>query len=139
MTKRDAPIHPGEILQEEFLKPAGLTVYRVAKDSGLLLPRVNDIVHGKRAITARTALQLGRYFGTSPEFWMNLQTTYDLDVAKDQAGAAPEPGRSFIDEVNATLQRPRRLLARKYVKANRAGVRPARRRHRSAPKKEPNR
>ena len=84
--RRHAPVHPGEILAEKFLKPAGLTVYRVAVDCGLRPPRINEIVHGQRAITADTALRLGRYFGTSAQFWMNLQTAYDLALAEDRLG-----------------------------------------------------
>jgi len=83
-TKKLPPIHPGEILCEEFLKPMGLSQYRLAK--GLAVPprRINEIVHGKRAITADTAMRLARYFGTAPQFWMNLQGRYDLDVAEDR-------------------------------------------------------
>jgi addiction module HigA family antidote len=106
--RRDAPIHPGEILREEFLKPADLTVYRVAKDCGLLLPRVNEIVHGQRAITADTALRFGQYFKTSPEFWMNLQTAYDLDVARDRADAA-EP--VWTQTVSALGKVPKAMAA----------------------------
>lgn len=81
------PIPPGETLREDFLKPLGLTVNRLAME--LLVPatRVNDIVRGKRAITADTALRLARYFGTTPQFWMNLQANYDLETAKDRRGA----------------------------------------------------
>ena len=72
-------ITPGEILGEEFLKPKGITQYRLAKDIGVPPRRINEIVKGQRAITADTALRLGRYFGMSPEFWLNLQTHYDLE------------------------------------------------------------
>ncbi len=72
-------ITPGEILEEEFLKPMGLTQYRLAKDLGVPPRRINEIVHGQRAITADTALRLGRYFKMSPQFWINLQTQYDLE------------------------------------------------------------
>jgi addiction module HigA family antidote len=84
--RRHAPVHPGEILAEKFLKPLDLSVYRVALDCGLRPPRIHEIVLGKRAITADTALRLGRYFGVSPQFWMNLQTAYDLAVAEDRLG-----------------------------------------------------
>ncbi len=77
------PIHPGDVLQEEFLVPLGLSQYRVAKDIGVPPRRINEIVHGKRAISADTALRLGRYFGTSGRFWLHLQAHYDLDVAED--------------------------------------------------------
>jgi addiction module HigA family antidote len=80
--KAHAPIHPGEILLAEFLEPMGLSQYRLAKDISVPPRRINEIVHGKRGITADTALRLARYFGTSEHFWMNLQTRYDLDVEK---------------------------------------------------------
>ena len=77
-------IHPGEILNQEFLKPLSLTQYRIAKDIGVSARRINEIVHGKRGISADTALRLGRYFGTSSEFWMNLQMRYDLETESDR-------------------------------------------------------
>ncbi len=80
------PIHPGEILMKEFLEPMGITQYRLAKDINVAPRRVNEIVHGKRAITADTALRLSRYFETSERFWMNLQTRYDLLVAEQELG-----------------------------------------------------
>lgn len=85
--KKLAPVHPGEILVEEFLKPLALTEYRLAK--GLRVParRINEIVHGKRAITADTALRLGRFFRNSPRFWLNLQTGFDLENETDRLGA----------------------------------------------------
>lgn len=87
MKRKMLPIHPGEILQEEFLLPFGITQYRVAKDIGVPARRINEIVHGKRAITADTALRLSRYFGTSERFWMNLQTRYELEIQKDALGS----------------------------------------------------
>jgi addiction module HigA family antidote len=84
------PVHPGEILHEEFLKPLGISQYRVAKDITVPPRRINEIVHGTRAITADTALRLARYFGTTDRFWMNLQTRYDLEVARDRLGARLE-------------------------------------------------
>lgn len=75
-------IHPGEILLSEFMKPMGLSSYRLAKDLGVPLPRVYDIVKGKRSITADTALRLGAYFGLPAQFWMNLQNDYDLRTAR---------------------------------------------------------
>jgi addiction module HigA family antidote len=78
------PIHPGEILLEEYLKPLGLSQYRLAKEITVPARRVNEIVHGKRAITADTALRLARFFGTSDRFWLNLQTRYDLEVEKER-------------------------------------------------------
>ena len=87
VSKREiGPIHPGEILLEEFLKPMGLSQYRLAKDINVDPRRINEIVLGKRGITADTALRLSRYFGSSERFWMNLQTRYDLEVQKDQLG-----------------------------------------------------
>jgi addiction module HigA family antidote len=85
-TKKLPPIHPGEILQEEFLGPLGISQYRVSKDIGVPPRRINEIVQGKRAITADTALRLARYFGTSERFWLNLQARYDLEVEKDRLG-----------------------------------------------------
>ena len=82
MTKRDfPPIHPGEILLTEFLEPMGVSQYRLAKDIGVTPRRVNEIVHGRRAITADTALRLGRFFSMEAQFWLNLQTHYDMEVA----------------------------------------------------------
>ncbi|NOZ96062.1 MAG: HigA family addiction module antidote protein [Acidobacteria bacterium] len=80
------PIHPGEILMEEFLGPLGISQYRLAKDIGVPPRRINEIVHGKRAITADTALRLARYFGTSERFWLNLQVRYDLEREKERLG-----------------------------------------------------
>jgi addiction module HigA family antidote len=81
-----APIHPGEILLEEFLEPLEISQYRLAKDISVPPRRINEIVHGIRAITADTALRLSRYFGTSERFWLNLQTRYDLEIEKDRLG-----------------------------------------------------
>jgi addiction module HigA family antidote len=78
------PIHPGEILLEEFLKPMGISQYRLAKDIGVHPRRINEIVHGNRSITANTALRLSRYFGLSERFWLNLQARYDLEMEKDR-------------------------------------------------------
>ena len=77
------PVHPGEILFEDFMKPLGITQYRLAKDLQIYPRRVNEIVHGKRAVSADTALRLARYFGTSAELWLNLQAFYDLENARD--------------------------------------------------------
>tara|TARA_B100000459_G_C8491925_1_gene163381 strand:+ start:144 stop:455 length:312 start_codon:yes stop_codon:yes gene_type:complete len=81
------PIHPGEILLEEFLEPMEISQYRVAKDINVPPRRINEIVHGKRGITADTALRLSEYFQTSPDFWLNLQHRHDLDIAKLEIGA----------------------------------------------------
>ena len=81
------PIHPGQTLLEDFLKPLGLTANRLAMELVVPATRMNDIVRGKRAITAGTALRLSRYFGTTPQFWTNLQANYDLELAEDARGA----------------------------------------------------
>jgi addiction module HigA family antidote len=81
-----APVHPGEVLEAEFLKPLGLSQHRLALDIGVDPRRINEIVLRKRGVTANTALRLGRYFQTSPEFWLGLQAQYDLDVEEDQIG-----------------------------------------------------
>lgn len=79
-----APVHPGEILKEDFMVPMGISQYLLAKSIGVDPRRINALIHGKRAVTADTALRLGRYFGIEPEFWMNLQTHYDLEVQSDR-------------------------------------------------------
>jgi addiction module HigA family antidote len=78
------PIHPGEVLREEFLKPLGITQYRLARDIRVQPTRINQIVRGKAGISADTALRLGRYFQVSPQFWLNLQARHDLEVAMDR-------------------------------------------------------
>lgn len=84
MSKRDfPPIHPGEVLHEEFLTPLGISQYRLAKDIHVPARRINEIVLEKRGISADTALRLGRYFGMTPQFWINLQSRYDLEVARE--------------------------------------------------------
>ena len=90
MAKAHAPIHPGEILLEEFLKPMGISQYRIAKATNVPARRINEIVHGKRSITANTALRLSRFFGMSDRFWLNLQTRYDLELEKDRLGSRLE-------------------------------------------------
>ena len=84
---RIAPVHPGEILLEEFLKPMGISQNRIALDIRVPPRRINEIVHGKRRITADTALRLGRYFGMSAQFWLGLQMDYDLDKVEDRLGS----------------------------------------------------
>jgi addiction module antidote protein, HigA family len=84
--KKLPPVHPGEVLLEDFMKPLGLSQYRVAKDIGVSPIRISQIIHGKRAITADTAMRLSRYFGTSAEVWLRLQARYDLEVAQEQIG-----------------------------------------------------
>jgi addiction module HigA family antidote len=90
MPRKIKPIHPGEILLEEFLAPMEISQYRLAKDISVPPRRINEIVHGKRAITADTALRLSRYFGMTEQFWMNLQTRYVLEVEKDKLGSRLE-------------------------------------------------
>ena len=84
MNKKIEPVHPGEILLEEFLIPMGISQYRLAQDINVPARRINEIVHGKRAITADTALRLSEYFGLSEKFWLNLQMRYNLEVEKDR-------------------------------------------------------
>ena len=84
--KKLPPVHPGEVLLEEFLEPMEISQYRLAKDISVPPRRINELVHGKRSITADTALRLSRYFGTSERFWLNLQTGYDLEVERDRLG-----------------------------------------------------
>ena len=89
-SKRLPPVHPGEILREEFLKPLGLSAHQLALALRLPAARINEIVNEKRGITAGTALRLSRYFGTTAKFWLNLQTSYELEVAEDQLGPSVE-------------------------------------------------
>ena len=84
--ERLPPIHPGEVLLEDFMKPLGLSQYRVAQDIGVPPLRISQIVNGKRTITADTAMRLARYFGTSPDVWLRLQARYDLEVAEREHG-----------------------------------------------------
>ena len=84
VTKRMPPVHPGEILLEDFLKPLRVSQYRLAKAISVPARRINEIVHRKRAISADTALRLGRFFGTSERFWLNLQGSYDLEVERER-------------------------------------------------------
>ena len=99
MEKALAPIHPGEVLLEDFMKPLGLSQYRLAKDLGVTPIRINQIVHGKRAITVDTALRLARYFGTSAAIWLRLQVDYDLEVAEQDL-------RPRINQEVKVLQQP---------------------------------
>jgi addiction module HigA family antidote len=89
------PVHPGEILQEEFMQPLGVTQYRLAKETDVPARRINEIVQGNRAITADTALRLAKFFGTSEMFWLNLQARYDLDVQKSKLGSRLASVRTF--------------------------------------------
>jgi antitoxin HigA-1 len=87
MKKTMAPIHPGEVLREEFLEPLGVTQHRLAVSISVPPRRINEIVHGKRGISADTALRLAKFFGTSDRFWLNLQSRFDLEVERDQLGS----------------------------------------------------
>lgn len=84
MTSKLKPVHPGEVLREEFMRPLGLSVNRLALELRVPVTRMAEIVHGRRMVTSDTALRLGRLFGTTAEFWVNLQTRYDLEVARDR-------------------------------------------------------
>ena len=90
MKEKHSPIHPGEILNEEFLKPLNVSQYRLAKDISVSPRRINEIILAKRSITADTALRLARYFGNSAKFWMNLQAQFDLDSEAERIGAEIE-------------------------------------------------
>ena len=102
-----SPVHPGEVLRDEFLKPLGLSVYRLARALKVPRPRLNDIVLGRRSVTTDSALRLGRYFGTTPEFWVNLQARHDLDVAERTVGMQIdreiEPYATNADAVSAAV------------------------------------
>lgn len=100
MPKKNLPIHPGEILLEEFLEPMGISQYRLAKDISVPPRRINEIVLGKRAITPDTALRLSLYFGLSERFWMNLQTRYDLETEKDRLQNRLEQEVHFTRQCN---------------------------------------
>lgn len=82
-----APIHPGEILAEDFLNPMEITAYKLAKETFLDQTRISEIIRGKRSITVDTALRFGKFFGTTPEFWINIQTQYDLEMKRDELSA----------------------------------------------------
>jgi antitoxin HigA-1 len=96
------PVHPGEILLEEFLSPLAVSQYRLAKDTSVPPRRINEIVRGMRSISADTALRLARYFGTSERFWLNLQTRYDLEVEKDRLGNRLSHEVKVLQAVGAT-------------------------------------
>jgi addiction module HigA family antidote len=99
MARKLTPVHPGEVLLEEFLKPMGISQYKLAQDISVPLRRINEIVLGKRAVTADTALRLSRYLGTSERFWLNLQARHDLEIEKDRLG------RRFTREVRVLAPR----------------------------------
>jgi addiction module HigA family antidote len=95
MSQSLAPVHPGEILLEEFMRPLGLTQYRVAKETNVPARRINEIVQGQRSVTADTALRLAKFLGTSEMFWLNLQAQYDLDIQRAKIGAVLTAVRPF--------------------------------------------
>ncbi|HEX8948813.1 MAG TPA: HigA family addiction module antitoxin [Dissulfurispiraceae bacterium] len=95
-------IHPGEVLKEEFLEPMGITVYRIAKETGLSQTRIAQIIRGERGITAETALKIGKFLGTGPEFWMNLQTLYDIEEVARQKSKEVAAIRPFSSECSAS-------------------------------------
>ena len=97
-TKKMAPVHPGENLDVEFLQPMGITQYRLAKSISVSPRRINEIIKGSRSVTANTALRLARFFGTSDRFWLNLQSSFDLETERDRLGNALD------DEVQAIVQ-----------------------------------
>lgn len=110
---RLAPVHPGEVLEQEFLIPMGLSAYRVAVDIGVAPPRINDILLRRRAITADTALRLAKYFGTSERFWLGLQADYDLDIERDRLADDLARVPRFDRHDAPTVRRPRELDATK--------------------------
>ena len=95
--RKMAPIHPGEVLQADFLEPLGVSQYRLAQDISVPARRINEIVHGKRAVSADTALRLARYFGTSERFWLNLQARFDLEQQRDVLGTRLEKEVRVLD------------------------------------------
>ena len=97
MEERIPPTHPGEVLAEDFMKPLGLSQYRVAKDIGVPAMRISQIVNGKRSITTDTAMRLARYFGTSPDVWLRLQARYDLETAQIEYGERLEQEVKVLD------------------------------------------
>jgi addiction module HigA family antidote len=98
--RRLLPVHPGEVLEEEFLKPLNLSQHRLALDIGVDPRRINEIVLRKRSVTANTALRLARYFKTSPEFWLGLQAQYDLDIEEDKIGERLDREVQIYSEVH---------------------------------------
>ena len=97
------PVHPGEVLLEDFMKPLGLSQYRVAHDIGVPALRISQVVRGKRAVTADTAMRLGRYFGTSAAIWLRLQARYDLEVAESQFGSRIEQEVSILNPARSSV------------------------------------
>jgi addiction module HigA family antidote len=120
MSQSLQPVHPGEVLLEEFMKPMAITQYRLAKETEVPARRINEIVHHERAITADTALRLARFFGTSEMFWLNLQARYDLDMQKEKLGARLQSVRPLAKMKPSTL--PALRSSRGLVSAARSGA-----------------
>jgi addiction module HigA family antidote len=112
-TEKLSPIHPGEVLLDDFLIPMGLSQYRLAKDISVPPRRINEIVLGKRSVTADTALRLGRYFGTTEQFWLNLQTRHDLEIERDRLGPRLAQEVAVLTR-NAALQPQRKFSVRNW-------------------------
>jgi addiction module HigA family antidote len=125
MTSALSPVHPGEVLLEEFIRPLGLTQYRIAKETNVSARRINEIVQGKRAVTADTALRLARFFGTSEMFWLNLQARYDLDTERQRIAPALASVRPLASMRRARLSAP---PSERPVLVAGTGARPAMRR-----------
>lgn len=130
MARLEAPVHPGEILSEEFLEPLGVSQYRLAKDTSVPARRINEIVNGERAISADTALRLAKYFGTSDLFWLNLQARYDLEVQRDRLGKRLDTEVHVFQRATASRpgvdsSRPLRNRGRKQPAARSAFIRKA--------------
>jgi len=120
MSQPLAPVHPGEVLLEEFMRPLGLTQYRVAKETDVPPRRINEIVQGQRSVTADTALRLARFFGTSEMFWLNLQAQYDLDVQRRKIKSVLTAVRPLRELQSAPSPKPR--AARALVTAAKTGA-----------------
>ncbi len=116
-----APVHPGEVLSEEFMRPLEVTQYRLAKETAVPPRRINEIVQGQRAITADTALRLAKFFGTSEMFWLNLQARYDLDIQRAKLGSRLESVRTFAQLRQATPA-PASRTTRAVVAAAKSGA-----------------
>lgn len=115
-----AAVHPGEILLEEFMKPLGVTQYRLAKETDVPARRINEIVQGQRSVTADTALRLAKFFGTSEMFWLNLQAHYDLQIQKSKMGSRLSSLRPLTELRRTPTPIPR--AARQTVRASRSGA-----------------
>lgn len=120
MSQALAPVHPGEVLLEEFMRPLGLTQYRLAKETNVPARRINEIVHGQRSVTADTALRLARFLGTSEMFWLNLQAQYDVDIHRRKIGSLLTAVQPFAQ---AQASPPKSRAARARVTAQTEAVR----------------